>query len=138
MENISPALVLVWDILRATEAGLSVSSGASHFLQRGGRCELSHCLRLSLRGDLKAASDFSTHLSAPRRHLIRLIGAGLSGESIYEELRRIEVELIQGCEDEISQHLTLLPFKMMIPLLGLILPAMMIVLISPLIKLLQL
>ena len=34
MENITPTLILLWDVKRALEKGLSVSNGINYFIKR--------------------------------------------------------------------------------------------------------
>lgn len=138
MEDLSPTLVLIWDVLRAIEGGYSVVHGLQIFLNRG----LPQHLRTEIQKVMRETPgpfDFRRcrGLTLQQMYLLELIQLGNRGESVYEALKSLETELILSCEDEINRHLALLPFKMMLPLLGLIMPALMIVLIAPLIALIQ-
>jgi hypothetical protein len=138
MEDLSPTLVLIWDVLRAIEGGCSVMHGVQIFNSR----RLPQNLSLEIRkvmGITHKPPNFRNcgGLTLHQQHLLELIHLGSRGESVYETLKALETELILSCEDEISRHLALLPFKMMLPLLGLIMPALMIVLITPLIAMIR-
>ncbi len=138
MENLSPTLVLIWDVLRAIESGNSANKGLQQYILRS----IEHSFH---KGVQKWWSQLLINQPAPqlfadtvlKRQLLHLIKLGHNGESIYEPLKALEVELILSCEDEINQHLALLPFKMLFPLFFFIMPAVMIVLIVPLLDLIQ-
>lgn len=138
MEDLSPTLVLIWDVLCAIEGGYSVLHGVQIFNNRRLPQNLSTEIRKVMQDTVKPP-DFRncSGLSLHQQHLLQLIQLGSRGESVYETLKALETELILSCEDEISRHLALLPFKMMLPLLGLIMPALMIVLITPLIAMIR-
>ena len=138
MEDLSPTLVLIWDVLRAIEGGYSVMHGLLIFKSRRLVQHLSDEITKVMQ-NMPQQPDFRncSGITLQQRHLLELIQLGNRGESVYETLKSLETELILSCEDEISRHLALLPFKMMLPLLGLIMPALMIVLIAPLIAMLQ-
>ncbi|MBY0452162.1 MAG: hypothetical protein K2P92_03935 [Bdellovibrionaceae bacterium] len=138
MEDLSPTLVLIWDVLRAIEGGYSVMHGVQIFNNRGLPQNLGAEIRKVMQ-DTPKPPNFRNcgGLTLHQQHLLELIQLGSRGESVYETLKALETELILSCEDEISRHLALLPFKMMLPLLGLIMPALMIVLITPLIAMIR-
>lgn len=138
MEDLSPTLVLIWDVLRAIEGGYSVMHGVQIFNKRGWALNLSVEIRkVMLNAPTQPNFSNCDGLTLQQRHLLQLIQLGNRGESVYETLKSLETELILSCEDEISRHLALLPFKMMLPLLGLVMPALMIVLIAPLIEMIR-
>ena len=134
MEDLSPTLVLIWDVLRAIEGGYSVMSGVHVFNNRNLKQNLSEEIKKVMQ-DMPGQPNFKIckGINLQQQHLLELIQLGSRGESVYEALKSLESELIICCEDEINRHLAILPFKMMLPLLGLIMPALMIVLITPLI-----
>ncbi len=139
MEDLSTTLVLIWDVLRAIEGGYSVMSGVQVFNNRHLPHHLSDEINKVIRDTPPGQPNFKNcrGVTLQQRHLLELIQLGNRGESVYEVLKSLESELILSCEDEINRHLALLPFKMMLPLLGLIMPALMIVLIAPLIAMIQ-
>lgn len=139
MGDLSPTLVLIWDVLRAIEGGYSVMSGVQVFNNRNLRQHLSEEIKKVMRDTPPGQPNFKKcrGVTLQQRHLLELIQLGNRGESVYETLKSLENELILSCEDEINRHLAILPFKMMLPLLGLIMPALMIVLITPLIEMIR-
>lgn len=139
MENITPTLILIWDVKRSLEKGNSVAGGIKFFLGRQLRHEFSYFVNTWFQ-QLVSQKDgpLKHHLPASRRHLLSLLEQGLQGQSILESLKGYEAEVILGCEDEIQSHLAKLPLLLMIPLMGLIFPSLMILLIAPALKMLQL
>lgn len=139
MENITPTLILLWDVKRSLEKGSSVSQGIKFFLARHIKHDFSFFISKWFQQiQSQNSSPAKQHLSAPRRHLLALLEQGLLGQAILESLKGYEAEVIIACEDEIQSHLAKLPLLLMIPLMGLIFPALMILLIAPALKMLQL
>lgn len=139
MENITPTLVLLWDIKRSLEAGYSVASGLKFFIDRDEDHEFSRIVRkwyIELQSEPITAPEPS--LTPTRRHLLALIGLGLKGQSILEPLRSYELELLISCDEEIQRHVAKLPLLLLLPLMGLIFPALMVLLLGPLLKMIQL
>lgn len=139
MENITPTLVLLWDVKRSLEKGYSVSNGIKFFIARGLQHDFNFFVKKWYLQQQSQNEPLSTqHLKASRRHLLSLLDMGLNGHSILESLKLYESEVIIGCEDEIQNHLAKLPLLLMIPLMGLIFPSLMMLLIGPALKMLQL
>ena len=139
MENVTPTLVLLWDVKRSLEMGTSVSKGIKNFLNRGIRHEFSHFVNKWVSQFQSQEQAISTsHLPATRRHLLALLEQGLKGQSILEPLKSFEAEIILSCEEEVQNHLAKLPLLLMIPLMGLIFPALMVLIVGPTLKMLQL
>lgn len=139
MENITPTLVLLWDVKRSLEKGYSVSNGIKFFIARDLQHDFSHFVADWFRHQQLQKDRLNTHhLRASRRHLLSLLELGLNGQSILESLKSYEAEVIIGCEDEVQNHIAKLPLLLMIPLMGLIFPALMMLLIIPALKMLQL
>ncbi len=139
MENITPTLVLLWDVKRSLEKGHSVSNGIKAFLTRGLQNDLSHFVNRWFQQLQSHNEQLSTRdLRASRRHLLALLEMGLKGQSILEALKAYEQEIILSCDDEIQSHIAKLPLLLMIPLMGLIFPALMMLIIVPALKMLQL
>ncbi len=63
-----------------------------------------------------------------------LIVRANKGEPVLEALRHLEEEIEHAAQSELEEHIALLPFKMMLPLLLLMFPAYLIVLIGPLLR----
>lgn len=138
MENVTPTLILLWDVKRALEKGLSVSNGIHCFVKREVKHEFATFVRswiTSLQTDKESLS--TKHLNPTRRHLLSLLEHGLKGQAILEALRAYETELIMSCEDEIQSHIAKLPLVLLIPLMGLIFPSLMMLLVFPALRMFQ-
>ena len=138
MENIAPPLVLLWDIKRELEKGHSVSSGIKNYLKR----PKSDVFQYQIENWWAAQNNskvvfIKSQLNYKRRYLLDILEAGLCGHGILQSLQSLENELILSCEDEIQNHVSRLPLLSLVPLMFLIFPAMMLILIMPLLKLLQ-
>lgn len=78
------------------------------------------------------AGDFQKTLPLYRKSIFDLLDLARSGASIIEPLKSMEKELVQICEHDLNRHVDKLPFKLMIPMLLLQFPAVMMLLIGPL------
>ncbi len=138
MENITPSLLLLWDVKRTLEKGQSVAQGLRHFIARDLQNDYSAFVkRWYLHQQTEKQALSTQHLNPTRRHLLALLQHGLAGQSILEALKSYETELIISCEDEIQSHIAKLPLILLIPLMGLIFPALMMLLIWPALKMFQ-
>lgn len=154
MEELNPALILVWEVRRSLEKGQSVREGVRGFLGRagGGRPRkprsrmfprpasglFAEQVRIWWHAQNSGAPGFDkSGLSPHRRHLLELLESGLRGHTISGPLLSLENELISACEREIQNHTAWLPLISLVPLLLLIFPALMILLLAPLAKMLQ-
>lgn len=137
MENIAPPLVLLWEVRRSLEKGQSVGSGIKNYLTR----EKTNEFQFQIENWWAAQSNsqifcVKSKMSHKRQFLIEILEAGLKGHGILQTLQSLEDELILSCEDEIQSHIALLPLLSLVPLMLLVFPAMMVVLIVPLMKML--
>lgn len=138
MENITPTLILLWDVRRALEKGLSVTNGIQFYIKRHKKDDLSRFVCAWMSNFQTNKETLSTlHLSPSRRYLLALLEHGLKGQAILESLKSYETELIISCEEEIQSHIAKLPLILMIPLMGFIFPSIMILLIWPALKMFQ-
>lgn len=137
MENITPSLVLLWEVRRSLEKGHSVGNGVKGFLKRT-KTDIFHDQIEKWWASQNNAQFLynKSPMNHKRQFLLETLEAGLKGHSILQTLQSIEAELILSCEDEIQRHVTLLPLVSLVPTMLFIFPAVMIVLVSPLIKLL--
>lgn len=137
MENIAPPLILLWDVRRSLERGHSVSNGIKCYLNRRKTGAFHDQIENWWASQNNAQIMYNkSGMNHKRQFLLETLEAGLKGHGILLTLQSIETELILSCEDEIQRHVTLLPIISLIPMMLLIFPAVMIVLIIPLIKLL--
>ncbi len=141
--NLPASLILVWDLKRAIEKNQSIQLGIKIFISRGLKCQFglsfSEFWRQYHVGPVQSADVLmkSLSLNAAQRALMFVVIKGLLGQSVYENLKLLEVEYVAYCEDEIQRHVQKLPLLLQIPLLGLIFPAMMSLLIVPALGMLQ-
>jgi hypothetical protein len=56
---------------------------------------------------------------------------------IYENLIELDKQMINSCDDDIEKHISMLPLILQIPLLGMLFPAILMLLLVPALKLLQ-
>lgn len=75
---------------------------------------------------------FQQELPLFRKSIFDLLDLARQGVSIMDSLKLMEEELLKMCENDLDSHLDKLPFKLMIPMLGLQFPALMILLLGPL------
>ncbi len=138
MEDLSPTLILIWDIRRSLEKGHSVSSGIKIFLERKLATQfIQEVDQWWLSQNNPLYSFDKNQLNPSRKYLLEILEMGLKGQSILETLKTYEVEMIISCEEEIQSHLAKLPLLLMFPLMGLVFPALMLLLIGPLLKTFQ-
>lgn len=81
-------------------------------------------------------SDFCLKIrmsSAFQRLLFDLLYQAVQGKSIYEAINSLEREMREASQAELDQHLGRLPYKLMIPLLLLQFPALLLLILGPLI-----
>lgn len=133
MEDLSPTLLLLWDVKRSLEKGHSVQSGIKNYLSKKNDGIFQQQVEQWWLSQTNKASCFDkSKLYMTRKCLLEILEIGLNGQSILEALRLYERELIQNCENEIQTHIAHLPLILMIPLMGMIFPALMLLLIGPL------
>ena len=138
MEDITPTLILLWDVKRAIERGQSIRVGVQNFIERTQKNQFKEQVKLWWLSQTGAQVVFdSSKMSLSRKHLLEILEHGLRGLTILETLKSYEQELIFRCEDEIQKHIARLPMILMIPLMGLIFPAMLLLLLGPLLKTIQ-
>jgi hypothetical protein len=137
MENLTPTLILLWDVKRSIQKGQSVRFGAELFIKR----RLQHifyqnfCRWYVARNSNSATNkDVFTFL---QRQLVDLIDLGLNGESILSHLNQLEKEVIRNCEEEVNEYIATLPLKALVPLVCCLFPSMFLLLLVPLLKMLQ-
>jgi hypothetical protein len=132
MEGLNPALGLAMEIRRGLESGESIR-GLLMRQSRSGDPFSRFCRRWIERhdrgGDL---TPLWIELKSPhRRVLLRVLERGLKGDPIHASLMEIEKELAEACRIEMDRHLALLPFRLMVPLLFLLFPAVLLLILAP-------
>ncbi len=136
--NLPASIVLVWDLRRAIERSQSLHIGIKRFNERGFQCKFSLQFQnwwnhYRLQHPLPCVK-WTMH----QRVLIQLIEKGLAGTAIYDHLIELDAQMINSCDEDIEKHISLLPLILQIPLLGLLFPAILMLLLVPALKFLQL
>jgi hypothetical protein len=129
--NLPSALILVWDVKRAIEKNISLQNGINLFIQRKLVDSFSDSFKNWYLNKEKRQVVFETQFNSFHKAIIHLLEHGLNGQPIYEQLRALELEIIDQCESCIQEHTARLPLIMQIPLLFLIFPAICVLLLVP-------
>ncbi len=138
MENIAPSLILLWDVKRSLEKGQPLSLGIKSFLARNRKNIFADQVESWWLAQNNPNISFDKQkLTLTRKYLLEILEQGLRGQAVLESLKAYEAELILSCEDEIQKHIARLPLVLMIPLMGFIFPAMMLLLVGPLLNAIQ-
>lgn len=137
MENLTPTLILLWDVKRSIQKGKSVRFGAELFVKRRlqHRFYQNFCNWFVARNlNCAANKDAFNYL---QRQLIDLIELGMNGESVLIHLNQLEKEVLRNCEEEVNEYIAGLPLKALVPLVCCLFPSMFLLLLVPLLKMLQ-
>ncbi|MCB0367978.1 MAG: hypothetical protein KDD45_00715 [Bdellovibrionales bacterium] len=136
MEDLAPPLMLISYIKRATESGFSIKEGLIRYLNDAND-EFSKQVKIwFLNVEAKKVINWREYQikSSYRKALLRLLERGLNKESVYQQLLILEQEVIIACQAEIDERLTKLPYILMIPVLFFQFPALLILIMSPLVQ----
>ncbi len=128
-------LLLLWDVKRALESHRTSLAGVESYTKRNLKDDFSQKVIFWLNN--RSSQQKPDFKSLYQRQLIGLIQKSYEGISIYEQLKDLEKEMVQVCEDDIERHLQKLPLLLQIPLMGLIFPAIMMILIVPILNMLS-
>ncbi len=144
--NLPSSLILVWDLRRAIETHQSLHMGIKNFNNRQLKStfamQFNHWWQqyraVHTENDLNSKITVFNGSNIHHSVLIQLIQKGLQGVPIYDHLVDLDQNMINSCDDDIEKHVSLLPLILQIPLLGLLFPAILILLLVPALRLLQL
>jgi|GEM_PF-4603792 len=137
-QRIAPSLILLWEAKRALEKGQSVGVGIKNYLHRTASGEFKIQVEIWWAAQNNTQIFYNKSiLSYKRRYLLEILEAGLKGHSTLQALYSLEAELILSCEDEIQNHVASLPLLALMPLMFFVFPAMMLLLVLPLLHLLK-
>jgi hypothetical protein len=114
-----------------------------------------HSLRLSLRETLLSQNDdfgdqvlkwlalkeqnpeksreLLLGISDYRRAIIELLDRGLEGQMVLERLVDLEVEVALAADKEISEFIQQLPYRLMLPIVLFIFPALLLLMLGPIV-----
>jgi len=136
MENLAPPLICLLELQSALSNGESVRNGLLKYLSQS-KDDFSNLTRKFLFAWDKGQDWrklIQEEKSSYRRILLELVASGLSGLSIQNQLKEVQIEIERGMDLEIKRHIELLPFKMMIPLLLFQFPAFLLLLFGPILN----
>ena len=133
MVSLAPPLQAVLEIRLHIESGQSVSQAIKTYIQSTLEDPFAKELGLWLFAE-ETGRFFNTQTlkSIYRKHLIDILKRGLRGEPVLKILEEYEKDLIEICKEDLEKHLQKLPFISLIPLLLFEFPALLIILIGPL------
>lgn len=132
MEDISPSLRVILEVRTAIEGGHSVRQGLLLFL-KSSNSDFSHILSAWMlrRDHNQETNSIISNLVPARRAVLQCFDRGLSGTPILSQLIELEGEIINLCESELDEQIKIMPIKMLLPLLGLMFPAYLLLLFGP-------
>jgi hypothetical protein len=134
VDGLAPTLKLLLAVKSGIERGESIRTTTQKYIVREND-ELSRLVAtwLSRRDQGVTTGDLLKNVKSPfRQSALQIVDRGLSGESIYQQLLLLEEETIEAAKFEIETFLSLLPIKMLVPLLLLQFPAFLLLLFGPL------
>lgn len=132
MEDISPSLKVILEVRTAIEGGHSVRQGLLSYLKIN-NSDFSQILRTWMlrRDHNQETGSIINDLVPARRAVIQCFERGLGGTPILPQLIELEGEIIKLCESELDEQIKIMPIKMLLPLLGLMFPAYLLLLFGP-------
>lgn len=140
MERINPVLSCIIELESALISGESVKSGIHSYINYSDSDELQSQCKVFLLAyeNGQNIKHFNKAIKSDLRlSLFHLLHRGLGGEPISQYLKELKTFTIEQSEKDISQFMTVLPFKAMIPLFLFQLPALLILLFGPIVLSLQ-
>ncbi|MFP5518449.1 MAG: hypothetical protein ACLGGX_00975 [Bdellovibrionia bacterium] len=131
MEAIAPIMEMIWQVRFGLEEGVSIRASLTRLASDDVEAK-DITLFLSVFSQGMPLTDFYADLKSPQRQLFfKLMEKGLRGDSILKPLKELELETQKYCEEHVEWCLSVLPFKMLLPLFFLQLPAFLLVLFGP-------
>lgn len=137
MDSLNPVLLLVFGLRKSIENGESLRRGLQKFAAGDGDLQQFSRRWMNFRENGGDHMGLLKDLRSPyRRAVFLLVERGFQGEPIHGLLIDTEKEIERACLEEIDRHLAVLPFRLMVPLLLMLFPAMMILILAPFLDLL--
>ncbi|MCB9072432.1 MAG: hypothetical protein H6623_02330 [Bdellovibrionaceae bacterium] len=136
MDNLAAPYVFVVELRQGLQAGRTLTATVRSFITA--RPQDSFCVLLCewhmAQQQGKKISRNHKLLNVYRSSLLDLMDMSLQGIGIIEALQALEKEFERLCLYDLDRHNDKLPFKLMIPLLLLQFPAVLLLILGPLIK----
>jgi len=137
VEGIAPPLKMVLQLRLDIENGQSVRKALNRFLIQSPVNEFKNFLEfwIAVR-EKNGVKGLRAHpgWTSWRQVVLEVIERGLEGTPILEELKQLELDLIETSENQIEHELRALPIVSLIPVLLLQFPAYLLLLLGPWIK----
>lgn len=136
MENLAPPLELLMEVRFQIEKGNPVKKGILSYIDQDRKDSWRQFLHIWLK-EIEQKRKFemdSYKISLQRKHCLMILGRGLMGESIHAQLCNIEEELFRSATAEVEEYVATLPIKSLIPLLFFQFPALIIMILGPLLS----
>ena len=135
VDGLAPTLEFLLSVQTCLSNGERVQVGMTAYAETA-RGDLADAVRMALvatRNGNSPAAAIRSLASPYRRAALNLAVRSLDGQSIQKPLAELLKETKEACELEIRAFVAVLPFRALIPLLLLQLPALLLVLLGPLI-----
>lgn len=136
MENLAPPLELVMEVRFQIEKGVSIKNGIQFYINQNRLDPWRQYLAIWLQ-QIENSRKFDIQnekMSLQRKHCLLVLARGLKGESIYPQLCLLEDELFRAATAEVDEYVATLPIKSLIPLLFFQFPALILMMIGPLLS----
>lgn len=134
MEDLAPPLRFVLTLRMGIENGQSIQSTIRQFIEEFPSNSFSILLEQWLTATRTHSSPSLKHSSqwTPWSQIVLdIVHLGLKGNPILEDIKQLEKDLAQACEDQIQRELQTLPFIALIPILFCQFPAYLVLLLGP-------
>lgn len=134
MDDLAAPYIFVENLRYCLESGESVMSVIKRYVKerRDPFSEMLEQWIVLAQMEKYQAGQFQKTLPLYRKSIFDLLDLARNGVSIIEPLKSMEKELVNICEYDLGRHLDKLPFKLMVPMLFLQFPAVLMLIIGPL------
>jgi hypothetical protein len=135
MDNLAAPYTFLIHLRQSLEGGESLHTFLKKYLHSSKQDEFALSLEkwwVSQRNEHRPVDKLDVKLNVYRRALFELLSMSMKGASIIEPLKALELEFETLCLHDLDRHLDKLPFKLMIPMLFLQFPAVLLLLLGPL------
>ena len=136
MENLAPPLELLMEVRFQIEKGNPVKKGILSYIEQDRKDPWRQYLLIWLK-EIEQSRKFeinSKKISLQRKHCLIILGRGIVGESIHAQLCSLEEELFRAATAEVEEYISILPIKSLIPLLFFQFPALLMLILGPLLS----
>lgn len=136
MEGLAPPLELAITVRASMECGDSVRLGINKYIKKS-QSEFAHTVSrwLFIVDQGGSVQPLYESLNSQYRvALLRTLESGLKGQAIIHILKEIETELSIAADQELQRFISLLPVKLLVPLVIFQLPSYFIMLLGPIVR----